>query len=73
MQSEIRFIVAKFLFRSLKMKKVIVQGQHEPIISEALFYEVQDILDGRKRKIRQGTKIVTHDTLSLRGFLICPP
>ena len=27
----------------------IVQGQHEPLISEALFYAVQDVLDGRKR------------------------
>jgi hypothetical protein len=26
----------------------LVQGQHEALISEALFYEVQDILDGRK-------------------------
>ncbi|HEU4552085.1 MAG TPA: recombinase family protein, partial [Chitinophaga sp.] len=47
-----------------------VKGQHEPIISEALFYEVQDVLDGRKRK--RGTQIVVYDDLPLRGFLICP-
>ncbi|WP_205513068.1 recombinase family protein [Longitalea arenae] len=35
---------------------VLVQGQLEPIISESFFYEVQDVLEGRKRKIRQGTK-----------------
>ena len=51
---------------------VLVQGQHEPIISESLFYEVQDVLEGRKRKIRTGTKIITQDALALRGFLICP-
>jgi site-specific DNA recombinase len=49
-----------------------VQGQHEPIISESLFYEVQDVLEGRKRKIRTGAKIITHDALAIRGFLICP-
>ncbi len=26
-----------------------VQGQHEPLISEALFYDVQDVLNGRKK------------------------
>jgi site-specific DNA recombinase len=47
----------------------LVQGQHEPIISEHLFNEVQDALDGRKRK--QGIKIVSIDELPLRGFLEC--
>ncbi len=50
----------------------IVQGQHEPLISEALFYEVQDVLDGKKRKERPNTKIVSQDNLPLRGFLTCP-
>jgi site-specific DNA recombinase len=48
----------------------LVQGQHTPIISEALFYEVQDILDGRKKKQRPKTPI--DEKLPLRGFLICP-
>jgi site-specific DNA recombinase len=47
-----------------------VKGQHEPIISEALFYEVQDVLDGRGRRYR--LKLVAADSLPLRGFLICP-
>lgn len=47
-----------------------VAGQHEPLITEALFYEVQDILDGRKKKMR--TKMVVDENLPLRGFLICP-
>ena len=50
----------------------LVQGQHEPIISEALFYEVQDVLDGNKRKERPKTKITSHDNLPLRGYLECP-
>jgi site-specific DNA recombinase len=47
-----------------------VKGQHEPLISESLFYDVQDVLNGNKRKI--GTKIVSADMLPLRGFLECP-
>lgn len=48
----------------------MVQGQHEPLISEAMFYWVQDVLDGRKRVKR--TKILVDDNFPLRGFLICP-
>src|SRR6266542_2563375 len=52
---------------------IIVQGQHEPIISELLFIEVQNILSGRKRKERSaGTKITVHEMMPLRGYLICP-
>ncbi len=49
----------------------LVQGQHEPLISESLFYEAQDVLDGKKRKERPNTKIVSQDNLPLRGFLTC--
>lgn len=45
-------------------------GQHEPIISEELFYEVQDVLDGKKRTYR--TKLGAQEIFQLRGFLICP-
>ncbi|MCO5286963.1 MAG: recombinase family protein [Chitinophagaceae bacterium] len=47
-----------------------VTGQHQPLISEKLFQEVQDILDGRRRPIKP--KIVSMDKLPLRGFLKCP-
>ena len=47
-----------------------VPGQHQPIIPEYLFYEAQDVLDGRKKK--QRTKVVADDQIPLRGFLICP-
>ncbi len=49
-----------------------VQGQHEAIISEALFYEVQEVLSGRKRKERPATQITVDEPMPLRGFLICP-
>lgn len=48
----------------------LVQGLHEPIISESLFYKVQDALDGRNRNL--GTKVVSEEHLPLRGFLKCP-
>jgi site-specific DNA recombinase len=48
-----------------------VKGQHEPIISENLYYQVQDILDGRKREPYK-LKVVSNAELPLRGFLICP-
>ena len=48
----------------------MVQGQHEPIISEAVFYAAQDVLDGRKKVMRP--KMAVDDNLPLRGFLICP-
>jgi site-specific DNA recombinase len=51
-------------------EKQLVEGQHEPIISEALFYQVQDMLDGKQRI--QLVKTSTADNLPLRGFLICP-
>jgi site-specific DNA recombinase len=47
-----------------------VPGQHEPLISEMLFYEAQDVLDGKKKN--QRTKVTVDDRLPLRGFLICP-
>jgi site-specific DNA recombinase len=48
-----------------------VKGTHEPIISEALYYQVQDVLDGRKRNSYR-LKVVSNASLPLRGFLICP-
>lgn len=47
----------------------LAAGQHEPIISEKLFYDVQDILNGRKRNVP--TKNTRCNELPLRGFLLC--
>ena len=49
-----------------------VTGQHEPLISEQLFDEVQDVIDGRKRNLSNKPKIVSNDHLPLRGFVVCP-
>jgi site-specific DNA recombinase len=48
----------------------LVPGQHEALISESLFYEVLNVLDGRRRN--NVIKIRSMDDLPLRGFLICP-
>ncbi|WP_192823788.1 recombinase family protein [Rufibacter sp. LB8] len=47
----------------------LVQGQHEPLISETLFYEAQQMLNGKKRVL--ATKVVSMEMLPLRGFLTC--
>jgi site-specific DNA recombinase len=47
-----------------------VDGLHDGLIKPSVFYEVQDVLEGRKRKLN--TKIVTQDMLALKGFVTCP-
>jgi site-specific DNA recombinase len=47
-----------------------VPGLHQGIISESLFYDVQDYLDGKKKNYR--TKVGSQDILQLRGYLLCP-
>lgn len=49
----------------------IVKGNHEPIITETLFYDVQDVLEGKKRK-KYRTALGGRTEFVLRGYLICP-
>ncbi|MBK1439780.1 recombinase family protein [Parapedobacter sp. ISTM3] len=53
---------------------MLIAGLHEPLISEATFYNIQEILDGRKRiKAKEyATKIFAGVELPLRGFIKCP-
>ncbi len=51
-------------------EEIVVKGLHEPLISEALFDEVQDILNKRTKK--KGYRICAKPELPLRGFLNCP-
>jgi site-specific DNA recombinase len=48
---------------------MLVQGQHAPIITKALFDSVQDIIHGRKRNVPTTNK--QKDEFPLRGFLEC--
>ncbi len=50
----------------------LVNGQHEALISEELFYNVQDVLDGRSRSSNYRPKAEINLDLPLRGFLRCP-
>ncbi|MDB5114923.1 MAG: site-specific recombinase [Mucilaginibacter sp.] len=63
--------IGKIVIPKLKDEEsYTVDGLHEPIISNTIFYEVQDILKGRKRPVK--TKNVSNEVLSLKGFINCP-
>ncbi len=47
----------------------LVKAQHDPIITKAMFYNVQDVLDGKKKL--QRTKVSVDDRFPLRGYLQC--
>ncbi|WP_394339638.1 recombinase family protein [Mucilaginibacter gracilis] len=48
----------------------LADGKHTPIISEKLFWDVQDVLNGRKKV--QKFNLEVPENLVLRGFLYCP-
>ena len=49
--------------------EMIVDGQHEALVSESIFYAVQDMLDGKRiRKAPRGEE----EIFVLRGFVACP-
>jgi site-specific DNA recombinase len=50
-------------------KAMVIKATHEPIISQELFDEVQDVLNGRKRKFP--TRQTAKEELPLRGYLEC--
>jgi site-specific DNA recombinase len=50
----------------------IVHGQHTPLISEALFYQAQEVLESRTKNGRYGFPIATPKDLPLRNFIKCP-
>jgi DNA invertase Pin-like site-specific DNA recombinase len=50
---------------------MLVDGKHEPLISARLFYEVQEVLDGKK-KPRIPARANKLEEIPLRGFLLCP-
>ncbi len=51
-------------------EEIYSNGKHEPLITEQLFYEVQDILNGRRKVLL--VKNTRKEELPLRGFLQCP-
>ncbi|WP_170245704.1 recombinase family protein [Flavobacterium daemonense] len=61
-----KIVVPKYKDEELRY----VRGQHEALISESLFYKVQDILDGRSKTYLP--KAITAKPFPLRGFFLCP-
>jgi site-specific DNA recombinase len=51
-------------------ERQVIKALHEPLISENLFYEAQDVLNKKHRQ--KGTKNVVIEWFPLRGFLKCP-
>ncbi|MFN0290161.1 recombinase family protein [Pedobacter helvus] len=51
----------------------LVEGKHEALVSESIFYAAQDAMNGRKREFKvHGAKAITPEEFPLRGFLGCP-
>jgi site-specific DNA recombinase len=48
----------------------LANGLHEALITETMFFNIQEILNGRKKIL--GQPIATREELLLRGFLKCP-
>lgn len=59
-----------FIPKYKKEESVFVKGKHQPLISEALFNEVQEVLDGRGRSYKP--KVMANLFLPLRGLIVCP-
>lgn len=49
---------------------LLIRGIHEPIVSEDLFYKVQDIVGSPKKIIGKTDEL--KETFLLKGYLICP-
>lgn len=62
--------MGKIIVKAFKQEPVqIVEGLHTPIISAALFYKVQEFLEGRRRY--QVVSIAAPEKFPLRGSLVC--
>ncbi|MBS1588154.1 MAG: hypothetical protein JST52_00930 [Bacteroidetes bacterium] len=48
-----------------------MKSKHKSIVSESLFFRIQDILDG-KAKLRIAANPSRLEGLPLRGYLLCP-
>lgn len=53
-------------------KAELIDGQHEALISEKLFYDIQDAIDGKRKRHRPNVKEISDSAFELRGFLKCP-
>jgi site-specific DNA recombinase len=61
-----------FIEASKDQAATIIDGKHKPIISTELFYEVQNILTGKRRNNNQPIYHSIRKQLPLRGKFKCP-
>ncbi len=52
-------------------KEYFTKGIHEPIVSENLFNQVQEVLTGRRLASNKHSTVEKKDELPLRGVLVC--
>ena len=50
----------------------IVEGLHEAIIDEEVFYKVQEVLDGRQKNTPKMRVKLPHPDFFMRSYLVCP-
>lgn len=53
-------------------KARLIDGQHEAMITEKLFYDIQDAIDGKRKRQRPNIRELSNAAFELRGFLKCP-
>ncbi len=52
-------------------KARLVDGQHEALISEKLYNDIQDAIDGKRKRQRPNVRELSNSAFELRGFLKC--
>ena len=70
MLRNIVYIGKIFVSEYKKEASIIVKGQHEALISDAVFYSVQEVLAGKKKKYISKRSI--DEIVYLRNHLLCP-
>ena len=67
-----QFYIGKVFVPEYKGEKAeYVNGLHEPMIKEDVFWKVQEIIGGKKKKTPKLSKCI-HPDLFLRKYIICP-
>ena len=61
--------IGKIEAQSIEGEKILVNGAHPPIVSEDLFYQVQGILSGKKKK---NSYVIDNSKFPLKGMVVCP-
>ena len=67
-----RFYIGEVFAPEYKGEKAeYIKGRHEAMIKENVFWKVQEVIDGKKKKAPKLSKCINPD-LFLRKYIICP-